>query len=52
MNTKYNNKYNLLGTNWEQLNLFSIKKENFKIFKILFNQLVAGAGFEPTTFGL
>lgn len=48
MNTKYNNRYNLLGT----IEPFSIKKEDFKIFETLLNQLVAGAGFEPTTFGL
>jgi len=31
---------------------FSIKKENSKIFETLLYQMVAGAGFEPTTFGL
>jgi len=28
------------------------KKEDFEFFKTLYIQLVAGAGFEPTTFGL
>ena len=48
MNTKYNNRYNLLGT----IEPFSIKKEGFKNLETLLYQMVAGAGFEPTTFGL
>ena len=41
-----------LGNNLGTMTHFSTKKESFKNLETLLNQLVAGIGFEPMTFGL